>query len=93
MRYEYFVTPAFDQLVQGTFTTETAQAGCQQLQTLLNHYANQGWEYYRTETVVTHVEPGCLAMLFGGRTTTYSYKQIIFRRPVGQAAAGVSGQS
>jgi len=93
MRYEYFVTPAFDQLVQGTFTTETAQAGCQQLQTLLNYYSNQGWEYYRTEAVATHVQPGCLAMLFGGRTTAYYYKQIIFRRLMEQGTAGGSGQS
>jgi hypothetical protein len=80
VKYEYFVVPYFDQLVQGEFTTESAQVGCQQLQHLLNHYAGHGWEYYRTEEVVAHINAGCLAALFGQGTKLYRYKQIVFRK-------------
>lgn len=84
MRYQYCVVPYFDQLVQGDFTNESAQAGSQQLQGLLNHYAGQGWEYYRTEEVVAHVNPGCFGSLFGRGTTLFRYKQIVFRQSVGE---------
>jgi hypothetical protein len=88
MRYEYFVLPYFDQLIQGvSFTQDDANAGCQKLQELLNHYASYGWEYYRTEEVVAHVNPGCVASLFGHRSEAYRYKQIVFRKVNDVAAA------
>lgn len=85
MQYEYFVVPYFDQLIQGSFTLDTAKVGCQKLQDLLNHYANHGWEYYRTEEVVAHVNPGCLASLLGHGSTSHRYKQIVFRKVVNGA--------
>lgn len=80
MNFEYFVVPFFDQAVAGQFTDAAAKQGCETLSNVLNRLAKQGWEYYRSEEVVAHVSPGCLASLFGQRPAAYRYKQLVFRR-------------
>ena len=84
MQYEYFVAPFFDQLVQGEFTDESAQIGCRNLQNLLNQHAADGWEYYRSEQVIAHVEPRWFAPLVNRQATSQRYMLIVFRRPAGE---------
>lgn len=80
MQHEYFVVAFFDQSIQGQFNQAVVNQSCEQLRDLLNRYAEQGWEYHRSEEVSLYVNPGCIASIFGQRSTVHQYKQLIFRR-------------
>ncbi|HHE72344.1 MAG TPA: DUF4177 domain-containing protein, partial [Chloroflexi bacterium] len=56
MRYQYHVVPFMGQIKAGK---EGAQNVAQQLQELINHYAEQGWEFHRIDRVQIAVQPGC----------------------------------
>jgi hypothetical protein len=40
-----------------------------------------GWEFYRVDEIGVETVPGCLAAIFGGRSTHTAYYVITFRRP------------
>lgn len=47
---------------------------------LLNHFAEQGWEFMRLESVPVTVKPGCLAAFLGGTAQVVFLPQLVFRR-------------
>jgi hypothetical protein len=79
--YRYHVVPFVGQLKQGSDVTEVSN----QLASLINHFADQGWEFYSLDNVDIQVTPGCLAGLFGAKTSYVTYNQVIFRQASGSA--------
>ncbi|GIK58836.1 MAG: DUF4177 domain-containing protein [Chloroflexi bacterium] len=51
------------------------------LESLANAQAEEGWEFYRVDTVGIVSQPGCLAGLFGAKQTLVQYFVVTFRRP------------
>ena len=50
------------------------------LQGVVNEQAKDGWEFMRVDTIGVRTEPGCLAGLFGAKTTDENYYVVTFRR-------------
>jgi hypothetical protein len=78
--YEYLVVPFVGNLKSGLFNLQNAGAVTLHLQSVINHYVAQGWDYYSTEKINILVTAGCLASLFGQRDSFITFDQIIFRR-------------
>ena len=51
------------------------------LESVVNQYAAQGWEFHRVDSIGVHVATGCLASLFGAGSRQYTYYVITFRAP------------
>jgi hypothetical protein len=51
------------------------------LESIANKYSEQGWEFYRVDSVGVNVQPGCLAGAFGGKAVLSTYFVITFRKP------------
>ena len=71
-QYRYHAVPFVGQLKSG----EGVETVSEQLTTLINYYADQGWEFYSLDNVDIEVKPGCLAGLLGATTgyTTFSIR-------------------
>ena len=82
MRYEYKVVPFMGQVKRGFRSMGTAGEVSRQLQTVIDEYARQGWEFYSVEKINIAVSPGCFGSLFGTSTGLIDFDQIIFRRTV-----------
>lgn len=78
--YKYHVAPFVGQLRSGGDINNVSQ----QLSSLINYYADQGWEFYCLDNVDIEVTPGCLASLFGARTSYVTYNQVILRKEVSE---------
>lgn len=52
-----------------------------QLGNAINTMAEDGWEYYRAESLTAQRPNGCLAAFFGNGTTEYSVVVLVFRKP------------
>lgn len=50
------------------------------LQSVVNRYAKEGWEFYRVDSIGVQVNPGCLAALLGHQTSYKNYFVVTFRR-------------
>ena len=77
MKMEYKVVPFVAKITQQDTTANVAA----QLETLINKYSSQGWEYVRLENVETHVAPdsGCFGL--GGKPGySTSYKMAVFKK-------------
>ncbi len=61
---------------------EGASVVSNQLTTLINGNAREGWEFYQLSDVNIEVKPGCLAGLFGASVSYITFNQLIFRRPI-----------
>ncbi len=59
---------------------KTDQHAAEYLQNVVNRYAGEGWEYYRVDEIGIHVQPGCLAALFGSGPSRQTYYVITFRK-------------
>lgn len=81
-QYEYLVVPFVGQLKRGVINIENARKVSEQLQAVINQYAQQGWEFYRIDKVDIQITPGCLAALFGAKVNFITFDQVIFRRPL-----------
>lgn len=60
---------------------DTTEKVAQQLQEVINAYANQGWEYVRLESVETHIaeSKGCFGVgATPGRNTIF--RMVVFRK-------------
>lgn len=53
------------------------------LESVVNTYAQQGWEFYRVDPIGVNVQPGCLPSLLGQKAVLVTYYVITFRAPVG----------
>lgn len=52
------------------------------LQQIVNGEAQQGWEFFRVDSVGVKSQPGCIAALLGAKTIDTIYYVVTFRRPV-----------
>ena len=52
------------------------------LQQIVNTEAQQGWEFFRVDSVGVKSEPGCFAALMGAKAIDTVYYVVTFRRPV-----------
>ena len=77
--HRYHVVPFIGRI--NSNKAETAQTVAAQLQTLIDHYASHGWDFYSVEKVGIEINPGCLGALLGHSVTYINYDQVVFRRP------------
>jgi hypothetical protein len=77
---DYLVIPFIGKIKRGVFSSENAETVSRQLQSLINQYARQGWEFHNIAKVDIEVTPGCLASLFGAKTSHITFDQVVFRR-------------
>src|ERR1035437_2797100 len=73
--FTYLVVPFIGQLQNAFFSAANAATIGQQLQTLLDSYVRQGWEFYSIEKVSMEV-----AGLVSQNTSCISFDQVIVRR-------------
>lgn len=52
------------------------------LENVVNEYAEDGWEFYRIDSIGVEVQPGCLASLVGQKAESSTYYVITFRMEV-----------
>jgi hypothetical protein len=76
--YQYRVVP-FIGSVRGN---QGAQEVAAQLESVVNKFAAEGWEFCQSCDVNIEVSPGCLGALLGAKVTYVRYDQVVFRRPV-----------
>jgi len=50
------------------------------LESLANQYTEQGWEFWRVDTIGVITSPGCLAGLLGKKAELIEYFIVTFRR-------------
>jgi hypothetical protein len=77
---DYLVIPFIGRIKSGFFSNENAETVSRQLQSLINQYSQQGWEFHNIAKIDIEVTPGCLASLFGAKTSYITFDQVIFRR-------------
>jgi hypothetical protein len=77
---DYLVVPFIGRMNTGFFSTENAGTVSRQLQSLINLHSEQGWEFHSMTKVDVEVAPGCLASLFGAKSSYITFDQVIFRR-------------
>jgi hypothetical protein len=77
---DYLVIPFIGKIKSGFFSSENAETVSRQLQSLINQYSQQGWELHDIAKVDIEVTPGCLASLFGAKTSYITFDQVVFRR-------------
>ena len=78
---DYLVVPFNGKIKGGFFSSENAETVSMQLQSLINQYSRRGWEFQNIAKVDIEVAPGCLAGMFGAKTSYITFDQVIFRRP------------
>jgi len=62
------------------FFGSDAQTVSAQLDSLIDHYAQQGWEFYSLEKVNIQIMPGCIGQMLGQNASYISLDQVIFRQ-------------
>ena len=73
----YKVVPFVAQINQ----KDTTAAVAAQLQTLINEYSSQGWEYVRLENVETQVAPDSGCFGFGAKPGFSTiFKMVVFKK-------------
>jgi hypothetical protein len=77
---DYLVIPFTGQIKSGFFSSENAETVSRQLQSIIDRYSRQGWEFQNIAKVDVEVAPGCLASLFGAKTSYITFDQVIFHR-------------
>ncbi len=50
------------------------------LHQVVTRNAQNGWDFFRVDTIGISSQPGCLAALFGARTKNYNHYVITFRK-------------
>ena len=76
--FEYIVT-YFQAKLKGNATPYDVT---DQFTRLVASYASKGFEFFRTDSVPYELKPGCLAGIFGAKTT-YGYATIVtFRKKI-----------
>lgn len=50
------------------------------LEQVVSEYAKSGWEFQRVDEIGVNQNPGCIAGLFGAKTTKFVYYVITFRQ-------------
>lgn len=76
MSYQYKVIPFIGRIKGNQTSVDVAS----QLESVINQYAAQGWEFYQLSDVDIEVQPGCIAGLLGAKVSYIRYDQLIFRK-------------
>lgn len=76
----YKVVPFVGHVKTGFFSKEGPHTASEQLESVINEYVRQGWEFVEVSHVDILVQPGCLAALLGAKATIVVYDQVIFRK-------------
>jgi len=50
------------------------------MESVVNQMAEQGWEFYRVDSIGVQLEPGCLGALLGQKAAERAYYVITFRK-------------
>lgn len=50
------------------------------LESVVNKYASQGWEFHRIDTIGVALQPGCFGSLSGQKAENSQYYVISFRK-------------
>jgi hypothetical protein len=79
MSYEYAVVPAPKKGLKARGVKTTEDRFAYALQTIMNEYGREGWEYVRTDTLPSEERSG-----FTGRTTVFQ-NMMVFRKPLAAA--------
>jgi hypothetical protein len=77
---DYLVIPFIGKIKSGFLSSENAETVSRQLESLINQYSQRGWEFHNIAKVDIEVTPGCLASLFGAKTSFITFDQVVFRR-------------
>jgi hypothetical protein len=75
MDYAYKVVPFIGQN-RGTLSAADVAI---QMESIINHYASHGWEFYQLSDVNIEVQPGCIGGLLGAKAEYVRFDQLIFR--------------
>jgi hypothetical protein len=75
--YDYYVVPFIGRIKNEGDNPKTVS---EQLQSVIDHYVEHGWEFYSIEKVGIEVQPGCIGALLGHSPSYVNFDQIIFRR-------------
>ena len=67
----------YDCVAMGTLSSNWQSS----LSSVINDKAREGWEYYRSESLVATRPAGCLAFFLGRTTEHYHVVVLVFRRP------------
>lgn len=70
----------------------TGNVAAAYLQTIVNKYAKEGWEFQRVDEIGVQVNPGCFDSLFGKKTEVYSYYVVTFRKNVSEFLGDVNNE-
>lgn len=62
--------------------SQSAKEVSDQLESLLNQGAQEGWEFVQINNVNIEVQPGCLAGLFGAKADYVRFDMAVFRKEV-----------
>jgi hypothetical protein len=73
----YHVEPFYPNLTDKQAKKEGPDAVANQMQSIINHYAAQGWNFERYDGVQTAVNSGCLG---GGARTQQTYHMLVFSK-------------
>lgn len=79
MVYEYKViqTPPH---IEAPKNEQMGQAAALYLEGLINRMAEDGWEFFRVDSMGVFTNPGCLASLSGQKQMQQMYYVVTFRR-------------
>lgn len=72
----YHVVPFVGQIKSSGSVNEVSK----QLENLIQHYADKGWEFYSLDNVDIEVRPGCIGALLGAKAQYITYNQVILRK-------------
>lgn len=67
--------------------TSTRGSAAGYMEEVVEQYAEQGWEYYRSDEIGVQSNPGCLAALFGAQPRSTSYYVLTFRVAVATSSS------
>ncbi len=82
-KYEYHACPIHFKMSERLDHEARGKEISSHLKGALNHYAKQGWEYCRMETVQTEIKAaGCLTAIFPSDRYGDNYHQLVFRKPI-----------
>ncbi len=60
--------------------SQSAKDVSDQLETLINQGAQEGWEFVQINNVNIEVQPGCMAGIFGAKANYVRYDMAVFRK-------------
>jgi hypothetical protein len=78
--YQYKTIPLSTTVADVKETAE--QAAANRLQKLINDHAQQGWEYYRVDTLDTAQKLGCFGIWLGSLSPKFHSQVVTFRKPL-----------